>query len=186
MEVSVSFTDGNTDLNIGGASYITDSTVLGRVWIPAEGLILTPPLRVRYEKHPWMETFELDGIRPAPARRTGLGTKNARGFVRSLSTIYSRAYDDYLEFGGDDSFDAAGYFRHAAEHFARMANDQDKSRMYAKFCGFTENMWREGDEEILEICLGEVVPVLQDTGSFRDNITEEFRVQLDRLREQGS
>ena len=183
MEVSVSFTDGNSDLNEDGAKYSADETVLGRAWIPLEGLILTPPVRVRYEKHPWIEAFEFDGVRAAPAKRKGIGTKGAKGFVRSLSTIYSGAYDDYRTFGGDENFDAAGYFRHAAEHFARMAEDDGRRKMAAKFCGFAENMWREGDREMLDICMDAVIPVLKENVYMRavldDTITEEFRKFLE-------
>lgn len=194
MEVSVSFTGGEEDLNdaaAGGSAerysrgrpYSIEDSPLGRVWIPGEGLILTPPVRIRYEKHPWMEKFELDGIKPAPARRKGIGTKGAKGFVKSLATIYSAAYDDYREFGGDDAFDAAGYFRHAAEHFARMAEVPGREKMFSKFCGFAENMWREGDQQMLDVCMNEVIPALGKTvyaqRAFGDNITDEFREYLE-------
>ena len=42
MEVSVSFTDGSMDMNEEGAKYSLEETVLGRAWIPLEGLVLTP------------------------------------------------------------------------------------------------------------------------------------------------
>jgi hypothetical protein len=183
MEVSVSFTDGSRDLNEGDAKYSLDETVLGRAWIPLEGLVLTPPVRVRYEKHPWIEAFEFDGVRAAPARRKGIGTKGAKGFVKSLSTIYSGAYDDYRAFGGDEKFDAAGYFTHAAEYFARVAEDESRRKMAVKFCGFAENMWREGDREILDICMDAVIPVLKENvymaAIMEDTVTEEFRDYLE-------
>ena len=183
MEVSVSFTDGSRELNEEGAKYSLDETALGRAWIPLEGLILTPPVRVRYEKHPWIEAFEFDGVKAAPAKRKGVGTKGAKGFVKSLSTIYSGAYDDYHAFGGDDNFDAAGYFRHAAEHFARVAEDESRRKMAVKFCGFAENMWREGDQEMLDICMETVIPVLKKNAYMgtilKDTITEEFRDYLE-------
>ncbi len=181
MEVSVSFTDGSEDLNArsGQNSYTVDETVLGRAWIPVEGLVLTEPSRVRYEKHPWMEKFEFDGIKAVPAKRTGIGTKDAKGFVKSLSTIWSQAYDAYREYGGDENFDAEAYFRNAAESFALMADDSARERMLVRFCGFTENMWREGNEEMLGICLETVIPVLRRHGSsrivFESSITDEFR-----------
>lgn len=179
--MSVSFTDGTEDLNSTRLekSYRIEDTVLGRAWIPSEGLVITRPSRVRYEKHPWMEKFEFDGIRPAPSRRTGIGTKDARGFVRSLSTIYSRAYDEYREYGGDEAFDAEAYFRNAAERFAQTAEDTSRSRMLAKFCGFTENMWREGNEEMLHVCTDIILPVLKSSeaarAAFESSITDEFR-----------
>ena len=181
MEVSVSFTDGTEDLNSTRPekSYTVEETVLGRAWIPSQGLVITRPARVRYEKHPWIEQFEFDGIRPAPARRTGIGTKDARGFVRSLSTIYSRAYDEYREYGGDEAFDVEAYFRNAAERFVQTAGDASKGKILAKFCGFTENMWREGNEEMLHVCTDIMVPVLKDSEAagavFESSITDEFR-----------
>lgn len=183
MEVSVSFTDGNTDFNEHGfgnytGAYIIDETAVGRAWIPEEGLILEPPLRVRYEKYPWIDKFELDGVRAAPARRKGIGTKGTKGFVRSLSTIYSAAYDDYREFGGDEAFDSERYFRNAAQYFTRLAEDADKAKIVSKFCGFVENMWREGDREMLDVCMRSVVPVLRENAHanelFEHHITEEF------------
>ena len=186
----MSFTDGNADLNdespenadaaryAAGRPYSVEETSLGRVWISAEGLLMDPPVMIRYEKHPWIEKFEFDGIRPAPARRKGIGTKDARGFVRSLSTIYAPAYDEYREYGGGESFDAAEYFRHAARHFARMAEDEGKAKLYAKFCGFAENMWREGDREMLDVCMRHVLPALADNEKaaviFTDTVTQEF------------
>ncbi len=182
MEVSVSFTDGSKDLNADGCRYDVDESQLGRVWIPKDGLLVTPPVRIRYEKHPWIEKFEFDGLRAAPAKRKGIGTKGAKGFVRSLSTIYSPAYEEYREYGGDEAFDAAGYFARAADSFITRAGDKGSAKMVRKFCGFTENMWREGDEEMLDICIGTIVPrMLADNASrtvFEDSITQEFRDYL--------
>lgn len=177
MEVSVSFTDKQPS-----EGYIEEKTVLGKVWIPEDGVLLSPPMRIRYEKHPWMEKFEFDGIKAAPAKRTGIGSKGARGFVKSLSTIYSEAYNDYRAFGGDENFDVHGYFRHAADHFAQIAENEGRTKMTVKFCGFAENMWREGDQEMLDVCMSEVMPVIGNCPPldrlFRENITEEFRSWL--------
>lgn len=158
--------------------YIIEETVLGRVWIPREGLIITPPAAIRYEKHPWMEKFEFDGIKAAPAKRKGIGTKGAKAFVKSLSTIYSGAYDDYREYGGDEAFDAEAYFAHAADHFAELAASGEKSVMVRKFCGFAENMWREGDRQMLGICMEILIPRLRSgsiSETFDKTITDEFR-----------
>ncbi|MBQ6389305.1 MAG: hypothetical protein IJH90_06715 [Mogibacterium sp.] len=178
MEVSVSFTDGN-DPEGGLEGYSIDRTELGRVFLSAGAVQITGPVRIRYEKHPWIERFELDGIKAAPLRRTGIGTKNARGFVKSLATIYSRAYDEYREFGGDAAFDAPAYFGHAAERFISRAGDEQMERMFRKFSGLVENMWREGDEEMLSIAMNTMLPAIQADPAaaelFTDTITEEFR-----------
>lgn len=188
--MSVSFTDGSEDLNERGGRYRVENTVLGRAWIASEALILAEHVRVRYEKHPWMEKFEFDGIKAAPARRTGTGNKDAKGFVKSLSTIYSAAYDEYYEYGGDAGFDAAAYFRNAAEHFVLSGEDGSRDRMLAKFCGFAENMWREGNEEMLHVCTDVILPVLQERvytrSIFEKSITDEFRDWLTARRRAAS
>ena len=179
----MSFTDGTEDVRARRPEepdyYVIDNTLLGRVFIPAEGVLTGGRMRVRYEKHPWMEQFELDGIRPAPPKRAGIGTKNARAFVTSLGTIYSGAFDDYRAYGGDSAFDTDGYFRHAAEYFAPLAADPDKARLYKLFSGFVENMWREGDREMLAAAMETVLPALRRDprawDRFYDNITDEFR-----------
>jgi hypothetical protein len=174
---------GAKDSEKPDGKYIIEETVLGRVWIPREGLIITPPAAIRYEKHPWMEKFEFDGIKAAPAKRKGIGTKGAKAFVKSLSTIYSGAYDDYREYGGDEAFDAEGYFRHAARHFADMAEDELTVRMFDRFSGFAENMWREGSAEMLAAAMETVLPVLAERphvwSRFLDNITDEFRQYIE-------
>ncbi len=178
MEVSVSFTGGN-DPEDGLEGYSIDRTELGRVFLPAGAVQITGPVRIRYEKHPWIERFELDGVRAAPPRRTGIGTKDARGFVKSLATIYSRAYDEYREFGGEASFDAPAYFGHAAEWFISRAGDVQTVPMFRKFSGLVENMWREGDAEMLGIAMDTMLPAIQADPAaaelFADTITEEFR-----------
>ena len=183
MEVSVSFTDGSRDLNRAEEPlYEVYDTVLGRVWVPTEGLVLTRPARIRYERYPWIEKFEFDGIKPAPAKRKGIGTKDARGFVKSLASVYSAAYDEYREYGGDDAFDAEAYFAHAADDFVTRAAEPVNRKMVSMFCGFAENMWREGDADMLRICLDTVIPRLtadENVKAIADNtFTEEFREYL--------
>ena len=183
MEVSVSFTRENEVPD--PAAYATDMSPMGKVYIPAAGVVITGPIRVRYEKHPWIERFELDGIKAAPAKRTGIGTKDAKGFVKSLSSIYSPAYDEYRLYGGDTSFDAPGYFAHAAEYFVRLVSDPQKNRMFRKFCGFTENMWREGDQEMLSVAMDTILPLLRRDpaawAEFTKTITPEFLDYLENV-----
>lgn len=177
MEVSVSFTDGTETKD--SQLYAEDRSECGRVYINRESVLVTGPVCVRYEKHPWIEQFELDGVKAAPAKRTGIGTKGAKGFVKSLNTIYAKAYDEYREYGGDESFDAERYFAHAAEHFLHIAQDENARKLYRMFTGFVENMWREGNEEMLHVAMDVMLPAIrQDANAwklFEDNITEEFR-----------
>ena len=55
--------------------------------------------------------------------------------------------------------------------------------MAVKFCGFAENMWREGDQEMLDICMETVISVLKKNAYMgailKDTITEEFRDYLE-------
>lgn len=217
--MSVSFTDGikaPDDAVISRTEYLTDETGLGRVYIPKEGVLVTGPICVRYEKYPWLEKFEVDGLRPAPPKRAGIGSKDLRGFVKSLSTIYSRAYDDYREYvetepnqgdvqampsdknaAGNTGTTAAEYFAHVTRYFIgsvsaepgnagcpevtaeRQGDHPGAVRMFRRFCGFTENMWREGDGEMLEVCMQTMLPLLREDETawqiFLGTVTEEFR-----------
>ena len=169
MELSVSFT-GEESAAERDKLYISEESCLGSVFIPKEGVRITGPIRVRYEKYPWIEKFEVDGLKPAPPKRKGVGTKDIKGFVRSLSTIYSGAYDDYDKYFGEgaaDSQDKAGcnarekareYFAAVTAHFIRTLHESMGTvlfdspgavKLFRKFCGFTENMWREGNGEML-------------------------------------
>lgn len=177
--MSVSFTGGD-EIPEGFAS---DESPLGRVFLPEDGVVISGRIRVRYEKYPWIEKFEVDGIRPAPVRRTGPGTKDIKGFVRSLSTIYSAAFDDYRDFGGDEALDAHGYFIHAADHFIEMIAAGSGGRLRRMFCGYVENMWREGNEEILGITMDTILPEIRRYPEvwsfFMDSLTEEFTEYID-------
>ena len=68
-----------------------------------------------------------------------------------------------------------------------MASDPQKARLFSKFCGFAENMWREGDEEMLRICLDDVLPALLSDATageaFEKSITAEFRAYLEGSRQ---
>ena len=86
MEISVSFTDGDGTEYADG--YNRYESPIGYVYVPAKGVIIGNPAVIRYEKHPWIEAFELDGIRPEPARREGFGEKSIQGFVMSLGKVY--------------------------------------------------------------------------------------------------
>lgn len=176
MEMSVSFIGENETHD--PENYLTKRSRIGKVYIPVTGVVQTGPIRIRYEKHPWIEKFELDGIKAAPARRTGVGTKGAKGFVQSLSTIYAPAYEEYRRYGGEESFDARRFFTHVAEYFVPMATDALRIRMFRKFGGFTENIWREGNADMLSVAIDCILPVIRmDPAAwkeFRKTITPEF------------
>ena len=61
--MSVDFTD--EDPRTGGDEYIVDNSPVGLVYIPAHAVVLEDGACIRYERHPWIEGFELDGIKPA-------------------------------------------------------------------------------------------------------------------------
>ena len=64
MEISVGFTDKEEAYYIG-QGYVSDESVLGRVYYPKEGVELDGQIAVRYMDYPWISTFEIDGIRAA-------------------------------------------------------------------------------------------------------------------------
>lgn len=39
---------------------------VGRVYVPLSGVLLDDEPGIRYERRPWLEGFELDGIKAAP------------------------------------------------------------------------------------------------------------------------
>jgi len=175
------------------SQFYIDESVLGKVYIPKEGVTIAGPIAVRYERHPWIECFEIDGILALRPKRSGFGTKNAKGFVASLNSIYAKAYDDYADFatieqnsGADgiktESFDASGYFARVTDRFVSDYRENGNIKMFKKYCGFVENMWREGDEEMYHVAMEIVIPALLDDEAtceiFHEVITDEFRTYL--------
>ena len=61
--MSVSFTgeDGPAD----PGEYIREESQIGAVYVPLHGVLLEEDPGIRYERYPWIEKFELDGIKPA-------------------------------------------------------------------------------------------------------------------------
>ena len=175
MEVSVSFTDGDGSEYAEG--YSRYESQIGYVYVPAKGVIIEEPAGIRYERHPWIAAFELDGIKPEPTRREGFGVKSIQGFVMSLGKVYADVLSDYNSFAGEAGFDAEGFFRHVTDRMIVEARTDPEQ--FRRFSGFTENMWRLGDEPSYKLAMGTIVPKLMETEDIRrmflDNITEEFR-----------
>ena len=61
--MSVSFTDGDGSEFAEG--YLREESQIGNVYVPIHGVLLEENACIRYERHPWLEGFELDGIKPA-------------------------------------------------------------------------------------------------------------------------
>ena len=61
--MSVSFTD--RDPAEYADEYIREESQIGAVYVPLHGVLLEDNAAIRYEKYPWIEKFELDGIKPA-------------------------------------------------------------------------------------------------------------------------
>ena len=183
-EISVSFTDDSAQY-YADDDYLVEDSPIGKVFI-RKNIDVEGASCIRYEKHPWIEQFEFDGLHPRTPLREGYGNKTARGFVESLSKIYARAYDDYVAMcseeyksrENEDGFDAETYFSNAAHYFVQTAGEADSVPMFRKFCGFTENMWREGTKCMHDIALEVVLPIIAANitaaSIFNDVITSEF------------
>jgi len=61
--VSVSFT--GEDPSVYADDYLREESQIGAVYVPLHGVELEENAAIRYEKYPWIEKFELDGIKPA-------------------------------------------------------------------------------------------------------------------------
>lgn len=166
-----------------GIRYLKYSSPIGRVFIPADEVEIGETPRIRYEQHPWIEQFEFDGMVPKAPHRSGYGVKTPLQFVNSLSNIYADAYGDCYDYGytvGDESsFNATAYFAHVADHFLPAAQEPGRHKLFRLFCGFTENLWREGTEEAHDIAMTTLVPIIEADPvareMFYDHITDEFR-----------
>ena len=179
MEISVSFTDEDAAEYAEG--YSRYESQIGYIYVPVKGVIIEEPSAIRYERHPWIEAFELDGIRPEPARREGFGVKSIQGFVMSLGKVYDGVLSDYEMFAGEAGFDAEGFFAHVTDRMIAEASADPEQ--FRRFTGFTENMWRLGDEPSYDLAMGKIIPRLKENddawGRFAAGITEEFREVLD-------
>ena len=80
----------------------------------------------------------------------------------------------------ESGFDAEGFFGYVTDKMAAAAMAEPEQ--FRRFAGFTENMWRLGDEPSYKLAMKTIVPRLQrdeDTWSmFQSDITEEFREAL--------
>lgn len=173
MEISVGFADNKIDL----AGYVKDQTVLGDIFIPRDGVEISGPISVRYEKHPWVEQFEIDGIRPIVQKRAGFGIKTFERFVQSLNTIYASAFEDFNRYSEPRS-----YFEYVTKRWIDEYSDQEHLKLFKKFCGYVENMWREGNEEMYDVAMNTVLPIMKQDSRiweiFLSVITEEFKGEL--------
>lgn len=178
MEISVSFTDEDTAEYSEGYTRYESQT--GYVYVPEKGVIIEQPAAIRYERHPWIEAFELDGIRPEPARREGFGEKSIQGFILSLGKVYDDVQSDYDMFVKEGRFDSEAFFGHVTERM--MAGASAEPEQFRRFSGFTENMWRLGDEPSYDLAMGTVIPALRKNKDiwdrFKAEITDEFREAL--------
>lgn len=180
MEMSVRFIDEQVSEEFSGnPDYSCDNSTAGKVFVPVDGVIIEGPIGIRYERRPWIEQFELDGIKAAPPRRKGVGNKDLKGFVKSLSTIYAKAYDDYNAIGDD----ANVYFGHVAEYFTKTYENPQMRKLFDKFSGLTENMWREGNLEMLDAAMQMIIPIMRRKAEiwerFQMGITEEFKSYIE-------
>lgn len=156
------------------------------MFISKDDLDIVGDVCIRYERHPWIERLEFDGLNPRMPVRKGFGTRKAKAFASSLSKIYAKAYDDYasmcseefIDSENEDGLDTDAYFSNVASFFVQNADRSETIPMVRKFCGFAENMWREGTEKMHDVALEVILPIIENNPQakeiFYNTITPEF------------
>lgn len=174
MEVSVGFTDGTVPTN-KEYEYGVDESPLGKVYYPSTGVMVEGDIEVIYEVKPWLTTFKVKGLRALPSRRLGGGMKRPKYFAQLLVNIYPNAFDEYkANKEKNGKFDSKEYFLNVNSNFMTSASDE----LFKMYVGFLENIWRDGNEnmlEVLELLLGEVLKDERTAAIFDAGITREFK-----------
>lgn len=95
--MSVSFTDEDLSQSADeyGNEYIVDRSPVGLVYIPAHSVDIDEDAAIRYERHPWIEGFELDGIRPAQVCCIWQPGMEAAGTVEQTADKVKEEMDEY-------------------------------------------------------------------------------------------
>ena len=161
------------------------------MFIPINDLDIIGDAGIRYEKHPWIEQFEFDGLKAHTPVREGFGLRQAKSFAESLSKIYAKAYDDYaamcseefINSENEDGLDIDTYFSNAADYFTQNADKPETTPMYKKFCGLVENMWRDGTETMHNVAVETILPIVESDPEakeiFHKTITPEFKKYIE-------
>ncbi len=178
MEMSVSFT--GEDEKPSQDEYSECDSVLGKVYLPKDGVQIDEPVCIRYERHPWIETFEFDGIRPERPVREGFGVKSIQGFLISLNSVYSEAGKDFEAYTAEGKSDLTDFFVNVAD---RMISESATNPVqFRRFCGFIENMWRIGNESAYDLAMESLIPQIMACepawNTLLGNITDEFRAAI--------
>ena len=66
--MSVGFADKKESYYIKKGYSIFESE-LGKVYIPTKQVELSDEIAIRYEKYPWVECFEVDGVKAKPPKK---------------------------------------------------------------------------------------------------------------------
>lgn len=187
MEISVGFADTDCDeKKYIEEGYVIDSTELGRVFYKPDAVDIDEEVSIIYDIKPWLEAFRIEGMRPKNPLRRGPGTKLARDFVPDLLEIFDDAlylYKTHCETSGE--FDASGYFAEVNKYFCEIirksegqAKGSEDRRLAAMYCGFVENLWREGDIHVEKIVAEVILPVMLEDEIVRSRLmsiaTDEF------------
>ena len=178
MEMSVGFI--GEDEKPSPDDFSECDSVQGKVYIPKLGVQIYEPVCIRYERHPWIETFEFDGIRPERPVREGFGVKSIQGFLLSLNSVYSEAGKDFEAYTAEESRDLNDFFVYVTD---RMISESEKSPVqFRRFCGFIENMWRIGNESAYDLAMKRLIPQIMTCepawNMLLGNITDEFRAAI--------
>lgn len=77
--------------------YITDESPLGKVYYLRDGIKISGQICVRYEKHPWITRFEVDGIVPKPLGKRQVRTIQENEMIIGYINSHGRVTRERIE-----------------------------------------------------------------------------------------
>lgn len=167
--------------------YVSADSEIGKVYYPSKGVVCDGEIEVLYERKPWLEAFRVTGIKPVLEKKTGAGSMTREEFVALSAEFYPEGRgegDGIVLPEGVSSY--SEYFLRMAALFCTLASDASDAKKgdgrrirTARFMGFVENMWREGDAWTMQLVKDEILPVVYRNEDARailaDVASEDFK-----------
>lgn len=154
----MSFTDETSEV-MRAKGFLAFDSELGRVYIPDKGVELESNVEINYMRRPWLEAFEVTGVRPAMSLRKGPGTQSPETMIKLAYEIYSERLDDDMS--------PRVFVTEMTRHFIGYIIESEgqnrgaiKRVRAAEFLGWVENLWREGDAWCEQLVRDEILPML--------------------------